>query len=597
MGFKIRHIATRFALILAIAAILPLVAYGVVSILSLRNGTRESIITGNLNVATRAADEIRRYVSGHTDILKALGADLQDTGLQRSQQDRIVKNYVLEFPEFREITLFDESGAPIASSRVGAPHVSVPRSPVVTLSSGVAMSPIRVDDDLLPTTVFAVHLTRLNQPSGWLVGEFSLEQMWRMVDQIRIGDHGYALVVAPDGALIAHGDPDKKALIAQSRNMKDHPLVKNQALVKDLPLVAAPGVAGPASVEYVDENGRQQLAVSARIDELGWTVIVEQPTSEAYASAIALQRQLTIAIGAALLVMIGIGLLFGRKFIAPIFILQRGTQAVAAGDLTSRVTIRTGDEFGQLGDAFNAMADRLVELQEDVKRQERQAMFGRVAAGIVHDLSHPIQNIGNSARLLIRDDLDAESRESFHRTIDRELVTLKRFMEDLRNVVKPKPIERFAMDVNGPLAEIVEAMRVEGERNAVTVEAHYADEPLVMEGDRFALGRVFRNLITNAIQATEPGGRVSIATARAGDQVVISVADTGSGIPADRLSRIFDDFVTTKRRGLGLGLAISKRIVEQLDGKITVESEVGRGTAFTLRFPARNDLTARAAAS
>ena len=94
------------------------------------------------------------------------------------------------------------------------------------------------------------------------------------------------------------------------------------------------------------------------------------------------------------------------------------------------------------------MADRLVELQEDVKRQERQAMFGRIAAGLVHDLSHPIQNIGNSTRLLLRDDLDGESRELFHRTIERELATLKRFMDDLRNVVKPKPIERFAMDVN-----------------------------------------------------------------------------------------------------------------------------------------------------
>jgi signal transduction histidine kinase len=224
-------------------------------------------------------------------------------------------------------------------------------------------------------------------------------------------------------------------------------------------------------------------------------------------------------------------------------------------------------------------------------------MFGRVAAGIVHDLSHPIQNIGNSARLMMRDDVDAESRESFRKTIDRELVTLKRFMEDLRNVVKPKPIERFALDVNGPLAEILEAMRLEGERNSVTVEAQYADGPLIIEGDRFALGRVFRNLITNAIQATEPGGRVSVATSLGGDQVVIRVADTGSGIPPDRLSRIFDDFVTTKRRGLGLGLAISKRIVEQLEGTITVESEVGRGTAFTLRFPARNDLAAQAAAS
>jgi signal transduction histidine kinase len=118
-----------------------------------------------------------------------------------------------------------------------------------------------------------------------------------------------------------------------------------------------------------------------------------------------------------------------------------------------------------------------------------------------------------------------------------------------------------------------------------------------MEGDRFALGRVFRNLITNAIQATEAGGRVTVATARIGAQVEVSVADTGSGIPADRLAHIFDDFVTTKRRGLGLGLAISKRIVEQLDGTIAVESEIGQGTKFTLRFPARDDRAAQVAAS
>ena len=72
-------------------------------------------------------------------------------------------------------------------------------------------------------------LTRLNQPAGWLVGEFSLEEMWRMVDGIRIGEHGFALVVAPDGALVAHGDPDKKALVAQARNISGHPLVAGGA--------------------------------------------------------------------------------------------------------------------------------------------------------------------------------------------------------------------------------------------------------------------------------------------------------------------------------------------------------------------------------
>ena len=582
---KIRHIATRFALLVGVCAVVPLLAYGVVSILSLQRGTRESVVNGNQNVAVRAAEEIRRYVVTNAELLKALAADLQDTGLDRRQQDQILKNYVLQFREFREITLFDETGATIASSRAGKPRVVIPKDAQLTIN-GVAMSPIHVDEDLLPTSVFAIRLMRLNQPAGWLAGEFSLEEMWRMVDQIRIGDHGFALVVAPGGELIAHGDPDKKALVAKMRTMSGHELFAAARTRAD---------AAPVAQEYTDADGRRQLGVAARIPQLGWTVIVEQPTREAYANATALARQLGIAITGALLVMITIGYFFGRGFINPILTLQRGTHDIAAGQLDTRVTIARDDELGDLGVAFNTMADRLVKLQEEVKRQERQAMFGRVAAGLVHDLSHPIQNIGNSTRLLMRDDLDTESRDQFRLTIERELQTLKRFMDDLRHVVKPKPIERFAMDVNGTVAEIAEAMRLEGERNGVTVETAYAPGPLVIEGDRFALGRVYRNLITNAIQATEAGGRVTIATGRAGDQVEIRVADTGSGIPADRLSAIFDDFVTTKRRGLGLGLAISKRIVEQLNGTIDVQSEVGRGTAFTLRFPARDDRSQAAA--
>ena len=588
---RIRHIATRFALLVGIAAVVPLLAYGLVSILSLQRGTRESVVHGNQNVAVRAAEEIRRYVVTNAELLKALAADLQDTGLDQHQQDQILKNYVLQFREFREITLFDEHGAMIASSRVGKPRVVIPvvipKDAQLTIN-GVSMSPIRVDEDLLPTSVFAIRLTRLSQPSGWLAGEFSLEEMWRMVDQIRIGDHGFAMVVAPGGELVAHGDPDKKALVAQTRNMSGHPLFAAARARQD---------ATPVSQEYTDEDGRSQLGVAARIAQLGWTVIVQQPTREAYANASVLQRQLVIAISIALLGMITVGYLFGRSFINPILTLQRGTHDIAAGQLDARVDIRRDDELGNLGKAFNAMADRLVTLQEEVKRQERQATFGRVAAGLVHDLSHPIQNIGNSTRLLLRDDVDPESREMFRRTIERELQTLKRFMDDLRHVVKPKPIERFAMDVNGSIAEIAESMRGEGDRNGVTVETQYGQGPLVIEGDRFALGRVYRNLITNAIQATKPGGRVTITTGRAGDQVEISVTDTGSGIPPERLSAIFDDFVTTKRHGLGLGLAITKRIVEQLNGTIDVQSEVGHGTAFTLRFPARDDRSAQAAAS
>src|SRR5688572_22308416 len=175
MPFRIRHIATRFALIVALAAVVPLVGFGLVSIASLQSGTQESVVAGNLNVATRAAEEIRRYVSGHAEILKALASQLQNTGLQPWQQTTTLRNYVLQFREFRELTLFDETGRPVATSRVGEPRVAIPANAPVTFD-GVAMAPIRVDDDLLPTSVFAVSLTRLNQPSGWLVGEISLEE-------------------------------------------------------------------------------------------------------------------------------------------------------------------------------------------------------------------------------------------------------------------------------------------------------------------------------------------------------------------------------------------------------------------------------------
>lgn len=109
--------------------------------------------------------------------------------------------------------------------------------------------------------------------------------------------------------------------------------------------------------------------------------------------------------------------------------------------------------------------------------------------------------------------------------------------------------------------------------------------PDLRREDLFALNRVYPNLIMNALQATPPRGQVVVRTRRQNGQAVIEIANAGCGIPRERLDTIFDDFVTTKRRSLGLGLAISKKVVEQLDGTIAVESQIGIGSTFTLCFP------------
>jgi signal transduction histidine kinase len=338
------------------------------------------------------------------------------------------------------------------------------------------------------------------------------------------------------------------------------------------------------------------LGVAAALPALGWTVIVEQPQSEAFAIPIALQRQLGVAITLALLAMLVTGYYWGRSFINPILALTRGTRALASGNLGERVVVDSTDELGQLGDAFNNMADRLVELQEDVRKKERQAVFGRVAVGLVHDISHPIQNIGNSCKLIVKMFDDLEYRESFKRTVEREFDQIKRVLEDLRNLARPKPLERFPLDLNKALHDVAESMLPTAERSGISLETELVFGPVYIEGDTYALNRIHRNLLTNAFQATPPRGQVVVRTKRQNDEVIVEIADTGSGIPPERLGTIFDDFVTTKKQGLGLGLALSKKMVEQLGGTIGVVSQVGAGTTFTMRFPITKARPAKLAA-
>jgi signal transduction histidine kinase len=583
-AIELRTITVRFAMWLATAAIVPLLLYGGVSISRLQVGTQQSVISGNLAVAARAAEQIELYVNNNLRVLDTLANNLENMKFDEWQRDRTLKNTVLKFPEFREITLFDALGKPVASSRIGPPGIVVPPA-ASTQPHRVTMSQVVFDDESMPTAVITVRMTHGSEPIGWLAGEIRLEELWRMVDSIRIGDHGFALVVASGGQLVAHGDPNQKALVAQKEDFSGHPLV--QAARRDGPIESL--------ATEIERGGTTLVAAAAPTTSpalKGWTVIVEQPRSEAYAISTTLARQLTIAIVLALLVTVVVGLYWGRQFIRPIFTLIRGTQAVAQGRLDERVHIPGQDEFHQLGEAFNSMADSIVQLQEDVRKKERHAVFGRIVAGLVHDLSTPVQNVGNSCKLMMRAWDDLEYREIFKRTVTREVETLQRVLEDLRNVAKPMPIATRPMDLNRSVVDIVESMRSQADGAGVALDALVSFDAVFIEGDQFALGRVYRNLLANAIQATPPGGRVSIGTARQGSFAEVRISDTGCGIEPERLNSIFEDFVTTKRRGLGLGLSITKRIVEQMHGTISVTSEVGRGTTFVLQFPATQAVAA-----
>ncbi|MGH9241602.1 MAG: ATP-binding protein [Vicinamibacterales bacterium] len=569
-------ISTRFALLMSAAAVVPLLAYGAVSIMSVRDGAQQAVIQGNQDVARRVAEQLEQYVTGYIRILNALAADLQRTELAQWQQTLILNNFVGQFNEFQQLALVNENGQTVASSGVARQDAELPGPDSFPIENA-RISRFSIDDDSLPSAVAAIALPRTTTAGGWLVGVLQLEQLWRTVDGIRVGNTGYALVVTDDDYILAHGHKNMKPLVARREKLRGNPVL---AAIR-----TSPSSNGAAVARQYESGGEQVLGVAAALQAVGWTVIVEQPTREAFAISTRLQTQLFVAITVALFAMLLVGSLWGRRFIEPILVLTRGTHELARGKLDTRVAVETSDELGQLGTAFNTMADKLVELQEDVRKKERHAMFGRIAIGLVHDLSHPIQNVGNGCKLILKMWDDPEYRESFRRTIERELAQIKRVLDDLRNVAKPMPVERFPIDVNKSVGDLVDSMLTTAENAGIAMNCDLVREPLFVEGDLFALNRIYRNLIINAVQATPPRGRVLVRTLKQNGHAVIEVADTGCGIPAERLESIFDDFVTTKRRGLGLGLAISKKVVEQLGGTIAVTSQVGVGSTFTVQFP------------
>ena len=571
-----KRITGRFVLLIATAAVLPLLLYGLISVTKLTDGTEQSVRNGNQAVAQQIAAQIKLYFDNSHRVLASIGTQIRGTQLEHWQQEQILRNHVLDFPEFREISVFNAGGRLRASSRIASSSLKIP-SPAET-ENGAAnafyVATPYIDTDALPTTTMAIPLVGGSEEPGWIIAEISLEELWRTVDRIKVGTKGYALLLDEKGALIADGNPNDKALIAVRAQAEEQPLA-----------TAASTPPAPPECKPSSNSPEELLAVCAGIDNPHRTVSEAQPISDAFSLSRSLKGQLFVAIGLALLGTVILGWVWGRSFIQRIFALTRVTRAIADGRMDERVVLTGQDEIRQLGDAFNSMADRLVELQEEIRKQERQAMFGRIAAGLVHDLSHPIQNIGNSCKLIQKMFEDAEYRETFKRTVERELVIIKRVLDDLRNIARPIPLERFPVDLNKTVTDAAEAMEPHAETAGLTLRTELSPETVYIEGDVFALGRVYRNLILNAIQATAPGGLIVAASEAHGDRVQVRIYDTGCGIPPERLGQIFEDFVTTKRRGLGLGLAISKKIVEQLGGTISVASEVGKGTTFVLDFP------------
>jgi signal transduction histidine kinase len=275
-----------------------------------------------------------------------------------------------------------------------------------------------------------------------------------------------------------------------------------------------------------------------------------------------------------------VGLYVQRSVARPVERLRAGAKRIGQGDLDALIPIDTPDEFGELASQFNAMTRALKEHQAQLVQSEKLAGIGRLAAGVAHEINNPLLVILGYASLLGRKatgDLAADLQ-----IIEDESLRAKTIVDGLLDLSRPTQAEGERVDLRALADESVErlreARRLEGVRVEVTGSGSAA-------GSGPKLRQVVMNLLQNAAEAA-PGGRIDVRVDACREFGSVVVCDTGPGLSPAAMERIFEPFFTSKERGTGLGLAVSKGIVQAHGGTITAMNMAVGGARFEVRLPA-----------
>jgi PAS domain S-box-containing protein len=233
--------------------------------------------------------------------------------------------------------------------------------------------------------------------------------------------------------------------------------------------------------------------------------------------------------------------------------------------------------------------EKLVAQQvEQLKDAERLSAIGQTAGMIGHDIRNPLQSIIGEMYLSKKEiDLlpESDSKESLKESIssiEENLSYINKIVNDLQDFAKPPKPTLEEVAIEKVIQDVISKMDIP---ETVTVDFSLEDSSLALRADHTYLRRIITNLISNSIQALTNGGRISITVKRRENKALLSIEDTGQGIPIEVRDKIFMPLVTTKAKGQGFGLAVVKKLTEALDGKVTFESEVGKGTRFDVELP------------
>ncbi|MBI4387335.1 MAG: HAMP domain-containing protein [Elusimicrobia bacterium] len=483
----------------------------------------------------------------------------------------------------------------------------------VALQRGEYVGTLERFQGLYPTLALAVPIldsrTRPPKTLGVLTGKISLNGLSTMLNQeFPEGRLREAAVVSSDGFLVAHSNP--------------HVIFRPEAkLAKEITDVVLTQTSDKGGGEIRLSDGKKLLGAFAGVKDLGWVVYVQEPIESAYEAVPEMTSKTLWVLVWVIAVTILLSLAVAGHITQPIRLLRQAADRLSQGqfeDIPEMAT--TNDEIGDLAQTFLQMSESLREktgelihakeelekftrhlerrvdartrelkaAQDELIKKERLAAIGQMASVVGHEIRNPLAVINNSTYFiktkLAADSAGIDPKITKHISIiESEIKQANGIINEILTFSRERPLKPVVLAVNNFLEEI---LAIHPFPSHIQVVREFDPRNPVLHIDPDEMRQAVRNLIGNAVEVMPQGGALKIMTeVLEGRWARISVKDSGPGIPADVLERIFAPFFTTKARGTGLGLAVVRKVVDRHQGKVDVETEIGKGSTFKIYLP------------
>jgi signal transduction histidine kinase len=607
----------KYAAVVVLLVAAAILSVGMTELYFSYEDSKLAVTSVEADKASLAADSIDRFIQEIVADLSGVagpqsvpdpGGRLQDFGLLLQRQTVFNELIYLDATGRDCVHAYSFEIGEIESTTCGPDRSSSPEF-LRARTEQPYVGDVAFDDDRTARPHMTVAVAEHHPGAGVIVADVDLGTVLDGVGRTQIGAAGYAYAVNSRGVLIAH--PDKNLVLRHTDFAR-------------LPQVRA-ALTGAATdrAEVVtsgrDPYGIEVLSAFQRVDPPGWWVFVEEPRGVAFAPIEAALWRTALLLVVFLLVAIVTSMLLARNLVRPIESIQVAAAKIGSGALEQRIETTSRDELGALAEEFNRMAARLqasyVGLEQQVQERTRElaTALGKLdektreleaashnksefLADMSHELRTPLNAISGFSQVL-RKQMFGEVNAKQAEYLDDILASARHLLSIIDDVLDLAKVEAGQIELElGPfsLREALERgvviVRERATREGVRVSL--SSDPAIdtVVGDERRIRQVVFNLLSNAVKFAPAGGTVDVAAARVNGEIQVSVTDSGPGIAPEDRGRIFEEFQQAAagkehREGTGLGLALSRRLVELHGGHIWVDSEVGKGSTFVFTLP------------